>query len=105
MLDEWPEASNQFFTWRYIFFQTHPRVRPVAQIATAGGSIGRWCRGSCAVYFESFRLEDFGSEGRLITLLTPRPRHPGLVYQLARFGADKKSLEADLRPREASGAL
>jgi hypothetical protein len=21
MLDEWPEASNQFFPWRQVFFQ------------------------------------------------------------------------------------
>ncbi len=26
MLDEWPEASNQFFPWRQVFFQSHPRA-------------------------------------------------------------------------------
>src|SRR5208283_3300364 len=39
MLDEWPEANNQFFPWRQVFFQSHPRARPVVQIAADGGSI------------------------------------------------------------------
>ena len=32
MLDEWREASNQFFPWRRVFFQSHPRAWPVVQI-------------------------------------------------------------------------
>src|SRR5664280_229325 len=58
MLDEWPEASNQFFTWRQVFFQPHPRARPVVQIAAVGGNIGGRRRGSRAVYFGSLRLEN-----------------------------------------------
>ena len=50
MLDEWPEANNQFFTWRQVFFQSHPRARPVIQIAAVGGSIAGRRRGSSAVY-------------------------------------------------------
>ena len=58
MLDEWPEASNQFFTWRQVFFQSHPRARPVVQIAAVGRSIGGRRRGSRAVYSGSLRLEN-----------------------------------------------
>jgi hypothetical protein len=35
MLDEWPEANNQFFTWRQVFFQSHPRARPNLQTVRA----------------------------------------------------------------------
>ena len=58
MLDEWPEASNQFFPWRQVFFQSHPRARPVVQIAAVGGSIGGRRRASGAVYFASLGLEN-----------------------------------------------
>ena len=40
MFDEWPEASNQFFSWRQVFFQSHPGAWPVVQVAAVGGSIG-----------------------------------------------------------------
>src|SRR5438552_2075134 len=58
MLDEWPEANNQLFTWREVFFQSHPRARPVVQIAAVDGSIGGQHRGSSAVYSGSLRLEN-----------------------------------------------
>src|ERR1019366_7556118 len=58
MLDEWPEASNQFFSWRQVFFQPHPGARPVVQITAVGGSIGGRRRGSRAVYFGGLRLEN-----------------------------------------------
>src|ERR1019366_9821727 len=58
MLDEWPEASNQFFPGRQVFSQPHPRARPVVQIAAVGGSIGGQRRGSRAVYFGGLRLEN-----------------------------------------------
>src|SRR5207253_4890119 len=57
MLDEWPEANNQFFPWRQVFFQSHPRARPVVQIAAVGGSIGGRRRSS-AVYSGSLRHEN-----------------------------------------------
>ena len=41
----------------------------------------------------------------LITILNHCHRHRGFVYQHARFGADKKSIEVDLRPREGSAAV
>src|SRR5437773_1436400 len=58
MLDEWPEANNQLFTWREVFFQSHPRTRPVVQIAAVDGSIGGQHRGSSAVYSGSLHLEN-----------------------------------------------
>src|SRR5260370_7814485 len=58
MLDEWPEANHQFFTWGQAFFQSHPRARPVVQIAAVGGSIEGRRRGSSAVYSGSLRHEN-----------------------------------------------
>src|SRR5260370_27334662 len=58
MLHEWPEANHQFLTWRQVFFQSHPRARPVVQVAAVGGSIGGRRRGSSAVYSGSLRHEN-----------------------------------------------
>src|SRR5216684_4644806 len=58
MLDERPEVSNQFFPWRQVFFQPHPRTRPGVQIAAVGGSISGRRRGSSVVYTGSLRLEN-----------------------------------------------
>src|SRR6202022_2172053 len=58
MLDEGPEASDQFFPWRQVFFQPHPRARPVVQIAAVGGSIGGRLGGSGAVYSGSLRRSE-----------------------------------------------
>src|SRR5215471_18515198 len=58
MLKEWPEASHQFFPWRQVFVQPHPRARPVAEIVVVGGSIRGRRRGSGAVYFGSLRFEN-----------------------------------------------
>jgi hypothetical protein len=63
MLDEWPEANHQFFTRRQIFFQSHPRARPVVQIAAVGGSIGGRRCDSRAVYSGSLRLENRSCHG------------------------------------------
>jgi transposase len=41
----------------------------------------------------------------LITILNHCHRHRGFVYQHARFGPDKKSIEVDVRPREGSAAV
>jgi hypothetical protein len=41
MLDEWLEASNQFFPWRQVFFQSHPRAWPVVQSRHGGSTGGR----------------------------------------------------------------
>src|SRR5437660_12368532 len=41
----------------------------------------------------------------LITILNHCHRHRGFVYQHARFGPDKKSIEVDVRPREGSTAV
>ena len=40
----------------------------------------------------------------LITILNHCHRHRGFVYEHARFGADKKRIEVDVRPREGSAA-
>jgi transposase len=40
----------------------------------------------------------------LITILNHCHRHRGFVYQHARFGPDKKSIEVAVRPREGSAA-
>src|SRR6202166_2427123 len=41
----------------------------------------------------------------LITILNHCHRQRGFVYQHARFGPDKKSIEVDVRPREGSAAV
>ena len=41
----------------------------------------------------------------LITILNQCHRYPGFVYQQARFGPDKKSIEIDVRPRDGSTAV
>lgn len=40
----------------------------------------------------------------LLTILNHCHRHRGFVYERARFGPDKKSIEVDVRPREGSAA-
>ena len=63
MLDEWPEASNQCFPWRQVFFQSHPRARPIVQITAVAGSTGGRQRTSSAVYFASLRFENRSYHG------------------------------------------
>src|ERR1700757_5282530 len=63
MLDEWLEANNQLFTWWQVFFQRHPRARPVVQIAAVDGSIGGRYRCSSAVYSGSLGLENRSCHG------------------------------------------
>jgi transposase len=41
----------------------------------------------------------------LLTILNHCHRHRGFVYQHARFGPDKNSIEVDVRPREGSAAV
>jgi hypothetical protein len=41
----------------------------------------------------------------LITILNRCHHHQGFVYQQARFGSDKKSIEVDVRSREGSAAI
>src|SRR5712671_6939902 len=41
----------------------------------------------------------------LITILNHCHRHRGFVYQRARFGSEKKSLEVDVRPRQGAAAV
>ena len=41
----------------------------------------------------------------LITILNHCYHHRGFVYQHARFGPDKKSIEVDVRPRDGSAAV
>jgi transposase len=41
----------------------------------------------------------------LITILNRCHRFRGFVYQHAHFGADKKSIEVAVRPREGSAAV
>src|SRR5271166_5864733 len=58
MLNEGTEANYQCFSWWQVFFQTHPRVWPVIQIAAVGGSSGGGRRCSSTVYLGSLRLEN-----------------------------------------------
>src|SRR5260370_12668944 len=105
ILDEWPEASQQLFTRRQVFFQPHPRAWPVVQIAAVGGSIAGRRQRCGAVYSGSLRLRNHPCAMELITILNHCHRHRGFVYQHARFGPDKKSIEVDVRPREGSAAV
>jgi hypothetical protein len=41
----------------------------------------------------------------LLTILNQCHHHRGFVYQHARFAADKKSIEVDVRPRVGSAAV
>jgi hypothetical protein len=41
----------------------------------------------------------------LLTILNHCHRHRGFVYQHARFGSDKKSIEVDVRPRKGTQAV
>ena len=41
----------------------------------------------------------------LLTILNHCHRHRGFVYQHARFGPDKNSIEVEVRPREGSAAV
>ena len=51
--DEGPEASHELFSWRQVFFQSHPGARPGVQIAAVGGRIGGRRRASKTIYFRS----------------------------------------------------
>ena len=44
MLEEGPEASHEFFSWRQVLFQPHPGARPVVQIAAVGSCIATFSR-------------------------------------------------------------
>src|SRR5215472_9837154 len=50
MLDEGPEANHQCFSWGQVFFQPHPGVWPVVQIAAVGGRSRGGHRWSNRVY-------------------------------------------------------
>lgn len=56
-----------------------------------------------------FTLEVFPFEiiraMELITILNHCHRHRGFIYQTARFGPDKKSIEVDVRPRQGAAAV
>src|SRR5258707_13516475 len=104
MLDEWPEANNQFFTWWQVFFQSHPRARPVIQIAAVDGSIGGRRRGSSAVYSGSLRHENrpcHGTDHHSKPLSSPS----GIRLPIRPLRPDQKSIEVDVRPREGSAAV
>src|SRR5882724_7808863 len=100
MLDEWPEANNQFFTWRQVFFQSHPRAWPVVQIAAVDGSIGGRTAVAARFTLEVFAF-DIVRAMELITILNHCHRHRGFVYQNARFSPDKKTIEVGVRRRSA----
>ena len=101
MLDEGPEASHQFFTWRQVFFQPHPGARPVVQIAAVGGSIEGRRRVVARFTLEVFALEIVRAM-ELITILNHCHRHRGFVYQHARFGRRQENHRSG---RPAAGGL
>jgi hypothetical protein len=37
MFQEWPEASNEFFSRRQVFFESHPRAGPLGEVAAVAG--------------------------------------------------------------------
>jgi len=89
MLDEWPEANHQFFTWRQVSFQSYPRALPVVQIAAVGGSIRGRRRSSNAVYSGSLRSENrlcHGTDHHSKPLSSPsgirRPRNTSPISKL-----------------------
>ena len=56
-----------------------------------------------------FTLEVFALEMvramELTTILNHCHHHRGFVYQTARFGPDKKTIEVDVRPRQGAAAV
>ena len=70
------------------------------QYAEASGGADTVARFTLEVFaFEIIRAME------LITILNHCYRHRGFVYQRARFSADRKSIEIDVRPRERSAAI
>jgi hypothetical protein len=104
MFDEGPEASHQLFSWRQVFFQPHPGARPVVQIAAVDGSSEDDAERARRFTLEVFALKIVLAM-ELLTILNQCHHHRGFVYQHARFGADKKSIEVDVRPRLDSAAV
>src|ERR1700724_1811464 len=98
MLDERPEASNQFFPWREVFFQPHPRARPVIQIAAVGGSIGGRRRDSRAVYSGSLRLENRPYHGTA-HYSKPLSSPSGIRLPTRPLRPRQGTIEVDVRPR------
>lgn len=68
---------------------SHPGTRPAVQTPTITFQQGGQIRGS-AIYG---------------TGLNPCHHFPGSVYQRARFGADRKSIEVSARPHKGSAAI
>ena len=60
-------------------------------------------------WLAGFTLEVFALEivraMELTTILNHCHRHRGFVYQTARFGTGKKSIEVDVRPRQGTSAI
>src|SRR5882672_523632 len=74
------------------------RSRQEAEASADGAEVATWFTR------EVFALKIVRAM-ELITILNHCHRHRGFVYQHARFGADKKSIEVDVRPREGSAAV
>ena len=100
MLDEEPEAIHQSFTRRQIFFRPHPGARPALhtrqqpETSKAETDVGTRfiVEVSCV---EPVRAME------LTTILNHCHHFRGFVYQYARFGPDKKTIEVAIRPWRA----
>jgi hypothetical protein len=89
MADEGPEAGGQFGACGQILFDAHPRLRPTVQIPV----------------LEVFLLNIAFIAMELITILNRCYPHRGFVYETARFGPDKKTIEIKVRPRQGTAAV
>src|SRR5204862_6956635 len=79
------------------------RSRMIPRLTATGCRCGKASR-VCAVYGRGFRDACFRAM-ELITILNRCHHFRGFVYQHARFGADKKSIEVAVRPRKGSAAV
>ena len=103
MFDEGPEALNQPFAGREVFFHSTSRIcgqvfspRQYLSMST-GAAASRFI----LVVFSAaaFRAME------LITILNRCHRFRGFVYRRARFSAHGKSIEVAIRPRKGSAAI
>ncbi len=89
---------------RQTFFPPRPGARPAVQIPAVAGNIqGRNGLGD-AVYCGSLRCRANSRRGTDDDF-KPLPSFSGFVYQHARFGPDKKTIEVAIRPREGAAAV
>jgi hypothetical protein len=104
MLDEGSEASHQLFSWRQVFFQPIQERGQASRSRQSADASEDDAEGAARFTLEVFALKIVLAM-ELLTILNQCHHHRGFVYPHARLGADKKSIEVDVRPRVGSAAV